>query len=166
MSKWILIFLAFPCFAMASESPTANQKEMVAKFNQLFNLMDTDKSGKLSKSEVELKAPALAENFEQIDADHDGGLTKKEIRDAVALAEKRRLAFSHNLAKADKDHNGKLTREEAKILPNISANFDAIDSNHDGELVLKEIADYVRAKANETPAHATSPVSAEPVSKL
>lgn len=147
MIKWIVMFLLLPCFAIAAESPGNSTKDNDAKFDQVFRALDTNNTGKLSKVEVELKAPVLSENFDLIDANHDKGLSKNEIREFFAAAEKRRLDFSRNLESADKDHNGRLTREEAKALPNMSAHFDEIDSNHDGELVIKEIADFVRARA-------------------
>jgi len=65
------------------------------------------------------------------------------------------------LSSADKDKNGKLSREEAQTLPNLSANFDAIDSNHDGQLVIKEIADFIRAKGNAEPASSSAPALAQ-----
>lgn len=165
MGKWILgiLFVAVPCLAMAADQ--LGKKEQDARFDQIFRGLDANNSGKISRAEAELKAPALVENFDQIDANHDGGLTKKEIKDAFAAAEKRRREFGQNLEAADKDKNGKLTRDEAKALPNISANFDAIDSNHDGQLVIKEIADYVRAMANAAPVSG-SPASGPTVSSL
>lgn len=159
MSKLMagLLLVVMPCMVYAADESAVKTKEGTAakgetKFDQIFHILDANNSGKLSREEVALKAPALAENFDQIDANHDGGLTKKEIKSAAALAEKRRREFSQKLEAADKDQNGKLSREEATALPNISANFDAIDSNHDGQLVIKEIADYVRAMANTAPA--------------
>lgn len=150
MSKWMLGILFVPCFACAAGQP-ADQKEQDARFDQVFRALDTNKSGKLSKSEVEIKAPVLSENFDHIDANHDGGLTKSEIKQAIALSVKRQREFSQHLEIADKDKNGKLSRVEAKDLPNMSKHFDEIDSNHDGELVMKEISDYVRANANKVP---------------
>ncbi len=161
MNKWIwsILLVAAPCITMAADQTASSKKEQEAKFDRLFHELDTDKSGKLSRAEVE-KAPVLLQNFDQIDANHDGGLTKNEIKKAFAAAAKRQREFSQNLAKADKDKNGKLSREEAKALPNISAHFDEIDSNHDGELVMKEIADYVRANANKAPLQKSSAAAA------
>lgn len=155
MSKWMwgFLFVALPCLAAAVDQAGGGQE---VRFDQVFHALDVDRSGKLSRAEVEQQAPALAENFDQIDANHDGGLSKAEIRHAFAAAEKRRREFSHHLAMADKDKNGRLSKEEAVVLPNISAHFDEIDSNHDGELVLKEIADYVRANANKAPVQAVA----------
>lgn len=149
MRKWIVSILlaAMPCSVIAA-GQADSKKEQDAKFDQVFRAMDTNKSGKISREEAELKAPALAENFELIDENRDGGLTKKEIRQVFDAAEKRRSEFSQKLQAADKDNNGKLSRDEATALPKISANFDEIDSNADGQLVIKEIADYVRAKGS------------------
>ncbi|HEX5337398.1 MAG TPA: hypothetical protein VFW53_03070, partial [Gallionella sp.] len=85
-----------------------------------------------------------------------------EIKAFTALLEKTRREFTKQLENADKDKNGMLTREEAKALPALSAHFDEIDSNHDGQLVIKEIADYLRAKsrANAATAAASAPAAA------
>lgn len=48
--------------------------------------------------------------------------------------------------KADKDGDGSLTREEAKALPRVSKNFDAIDADHDGTVTEEEIHNYMTAK--------------------
>ena len=148
MSRWVMgvLLVAMPCMAWSAEPAASRNQEL--RFNQMFRNLDTNNTGKISRAEAELKAPALAENFDQIDVDHDGGLTKKEIKDAFLAADNRRREFSRNLDAADKDKDGKLSRDEAKVLPNMSVNFDAIDSNHDEQLVIKEIADYVRTKGN------------------
>jgi Ca2+-binding EF-hand superfamily protein len=144
MRKFMILFLLVMTPSVAwSDEHTDN----AAKFDQVFNSVDTNHSGALSKTEVQFKAPALAENFDKIDVDHDGGLSKKEVKDFLDALDRQRQ-FLQNLAKADKNNNGKLSRVEAQSLPNISANFDAIDKNHDGQLTLKEIADYVRAVGN------------------
>jgi len=145
---WGVLLFAVPCVAMAANQSGVSKKAQDAKFNEMFSAVDTNKTGKISKDEAKQRASDLYENFDVLDANHDGGLTKSEIKQAIATAEKRRREFSQSLEKADTDKNGKLSREEAKALPNLSANFDAIDSNHDDVLVIKEIADYVRANAN------------------
>ncbi len=40
---------------------------------------------------------------------------------------------------ADKDNDGSLTREEAKELPRVAKNFDAIDADKNGTVTLAEI---------------------------
>lgn len=161
MSKWIagVLLVAVPCMAWSAE-PTASRNQEL-RFNQMFRNLDANNTGKISRTEAEAKAPAIAEHFDQIDVDHDGGLTKKEIKDAFLAADNRRREFSRSLDAADKDKDGKLSRDEARVLPNMSANFDAIDSNRDEQLVMKEIADYVRSKANADSAAAADSVAAQ-----
>jgi len=151
-----VLLLAVPCVAMAANPSGISKKAQDAKFDEMFSMVDTNKSGKISKDEAKQRASDLFENFEALDANHDGGLTKSEIKQAIAAAEKRRRDFSQNLEKADTDKNGKLSREESKALPNLHANFDAIDSNHDEQLVMKEIAEYVRANADNSAAVAAT----------
>ncbi len=151
MRKWIWVVFGFvlPCAAMAAGQGVITKQERDAKIDQAFNALDTDKSGSLSRAEIEQNAPALAGSYDQIDANHDGMISKKEFKDAILAAAKRQREFIDKLARADKDKNGMLSREEAKALPNLSANFDEIDANHDGQLTLKEISDYIRTHANK-----------------
>ena len=41
--------------------------------------------------------------------------------------------------KADMDNDGTLTKDEAKAIPRVAKNFDAIDTDKDGTVSLKEI---------------------------
>ena len=161
MSKWMLIFMlvAMPGLALAAgksggkkpensdaKNIDAKNKNIDARVDHLFKSVDTNDDGNISKEEAEQKAPAIAENFDKIDANHDGVLSKKEFKIFWIASEKKRREFSQHLEQADLDKNGMLSREEAEGLPNLSAHFDEIDSNHDGQLVIKEIADYLRAQ--------------------
>jgi Ca2+-binding EF-hand superfamily protein len=47
--------------------------------------------------------------------------------------------------KADKDNDGTLDRKEAKKMPNVAKNFDAIDTDHDGTVSLEEVHTYMAA---------------------
>ena len=138
-----------PCAAVAEEQSVVTRQERDAKIDQAFNALDTDKSGTLSRKEIEQNAPALLDSFERMDTNHDGVISRKEFKREILEVARKQLQFRENLARADKDKNGMLSREEAKALPNISAHFDEIDANHDGELTLKEISDYVRTHANQ-----------------
>lgn len=161
MRKWIgaVLLVVVPSVVMAGDASGAKARN--ARLNEMFDQLDADKTGKLSRSEVEQKAPVIAENFDQIDANHDGGITRKEMKEAMALADKRRIEFNQRLSAADKDQDGKLSREEAQMLPNLGANFDAMDSNHDGQLVIKEIADFIRAGMNDAPASSSASAAAQ-----
>ena len=48
--------------------------------------------------------------------------------------------------KADTDNDGTLTRVEAKSMPRVAKNFDAIDADKDGKVSEKEIHDYMKAQ--------------------
>lgn len=151
MRKWIWVVfgVVLPCAAMAAGQGVITRQERDAKIDQAFNALDTDKSGSLSRAEIEQNAPALADGFDQMDTNHNGVISRIEFKKAILDAAKKQLQFRANLASADKDKNGMLSREEAKALPNLSAQFDEIDANHDGQLTLKEISDYIRTHANK-----------------
>ena len=46
--------------------------------------------------------------------------------------------------RADKDNDGTLDRKEAKKMPRVSKNFDAIDTDHEGTVSLAEIHAYMK----------------------
>ena len=46
---------------------------------------------------------------------------------------------------ADKDNDGTLDKEEAKAMPNVAKNFDAIDTDKDGTVSLDEIHSFMKA---------------------
>lgn len=48
--------------------------------------------------------------------------------------------------KADKDNDGTLDRKEAKAMPRVAKNFDAIDVDKDGTVSLDEIHTYMKAQ--------------------
>ena len=50
--------------------------------------------------------------------------------------------------RADKDHDGTLDKAEAKAMPRVSKNFDAIDTDKDGTVSLDEIHAYMKARHN------------------
>ena len=151
MRKWIWVVfgVVLSCAAMGADQGVITRQERDAKIDQAFNALDTDKSGSLSRAEIEQNAPALADSFDQMDTNHNGVISRAEFKKAILDAAKKQLQFRANLARADKDKNGMLSREEAKALPNLSVHFDEIDANHDGQLTLKEISDYIRTHANK-----------------
>ena len=58
------------------------------------------------------------------------------------MHEKGKAAFK----KADGDHDGTLDKEEAKAMPRVAKNFDAIDADHDGTVSMDEIHAFMKAK--------------------
>lgn len=168
MNKWILgvVVVALPTMAMAaSKADAAQSKAAELKFNQLFQGVDENSDGKIAKDEAARNAPAMAVNFEAVDTNHDGGLTKKEIKEFSAQISKKRREFTQALERADKDKNGMLSRDESKVFSTLSNNFEQVDANHDQQLVIKEIADFLRARAENlaSPSTASAPVTTQPI---
>ena len=58
-----------------------------------------------------------------------------------SMHEKGEAAFK----KADKDNDGTLDRKEAKAMPNVAKNFDAIDADKDGTVSMEEVHTYMAA---------------------
>ncbi len=157
MNKWVWgIFLTAIVASGVAHAEGKKSDSINAKFNQLFKNVDADGNGRISMSEAESRAPAMAENFGLIDTNQDGGLSKVEIKTFTAMLIKRRQEFSQHLRNADKDSNGTLSRDEAMSLPKLGNNFDAIDENHDEQLSLKEISDYLRALTTTARAEAST----------
>jgi len=48
--------------------------------------------------------------------------------------------------KADKDNDGTLDRKEAKAMPRVAKNFDAIDVDKDGTVSLEEVHTYMKGR--------------------
>lgn len=149
MKKIVSILLATSLCSPVYAAEKHKQTKIDAQFDQMFNSVDSNQDGKISQSEAEVKAPAMAELFTQIDSNHDALLSKQEIKAFTAAMLKSREEFTQHLAEADKNKNGKLSKEESKSIPRLHDNFDAIDSDHDGQLTLKEISDYLRAQIEE-----------------
>lgn len=63
----------------------------------------------------------------------------------VASAEEHGSRMEAHFKAADKDNDGSLTREEAKSMPRVTRNFDAIDADKSGTVAEREIHDYMKA---------------------
>jgi len=48
--------------------------------------------------------------------------------------------------KADKDNDGTLDRKEAKAMPQVAKNFNAIDADKDGTVSLDEVHTFMKAR--------------------
>ena len=107
----------------------------------MFTEADSNKDGSIDKAE----AQAMHEkHFNKMDANHDGKLSADEMKagkyEHGAMHDKGSMGFK----KADKDSNGKLDREEAKSLPHVSKNFDAIDVDKDCTVDRDEVHNYMK----------------------
>src|SRR5262249_1706080 len=97
------------------------------------------------REEAKEKTPP-PRHFDSIDTDKDGTVSVEELKASMAhmkksMHEKGKAAFQ----RADKDNDGTLDKNEAKSMPRVAKNFDAIDADHDGTVSLDEIHTYMKA---------------------
>ncbi len=110
-----------------------------------FARVDTNKDGKISRSEAEANAPRLAVLFDAIDTNKDGQLTQEELdafhkkmREAGIAEHQHRL--DARFARLDVNKRGYLTRADVKGDRFLERNFDKIDTNKDGKISKAEFA--------------------------
>lgn len=108
-----------------------------------FKAADKNGDGKLDKNEAQA-AMVVPEHFDEADANKDGFIDHDELRKYHRSdAYRNHVKGEQNFTKADKDKDGKLTKDEAKAIPNVSTNFDAIDVDKDGTVDSKEVHDFM-----------------------
>ena len=98
---------------------------------------------------------ALAQNVTAGDkpaaTSHSTGTDQKEMTnpskgvEAKAATKGKHDKGAIAFKKADKDSDGTLDREEAKAMPHVAKNFDAIDTDKDGTVSLEEVHTFMKA---------------------
>ena len=73
-------------------------------------------------------------------------MTNPPKADSTAKNKSKHAKGDAAFMKADKDHDGTLDKSEAKAMPRVSKNFDAIDTDKDGTVSLDEIHTYMKAR--------------------
>ena len=104
-----------------------------------FKAADKDGDGRISRAEADASLPRIAKNFDALDTNKDGFLTKDELR--AGHGKSGHGGKMHDAMKAaDKDGDGKFSREEANAsMPRLAKDFDAIDTNKDGFVTRDEL---------------------------
>jgi Ca2+-binding EF-hand superfamily protein len=98
----------------------------------VFARLDTNGDGYIDKSEA--RGP-LAERFDAVDTDHDGRLSREELKAERAVHDMKR--GKGGLAMLDTDHDGQVSWAEFSAA--IKAHFETLDTNHDGYLDAGEL---------------------------
>ena len=157
-------FIGFSAQAKPEGEPRGNKGERPSLM-ELFEKFDSDESGTLSADEV--KGPLLKQ-FDKIDSNADGELTKKELIRAHKERAKREKAEKEaaiekskkgkgpqrggpNLREADTNEDGSISKEEATEagLEKLLEHFDKIDANEDGELSREELQAMRKARGGK-----------------
>ncbi len=111
-----------------------------------FKSADKDHDGTLDKEEAKAM-PRVAKNFDKIDANKDGKVTLDEIHSFMKVEQKAmHEKGSAKFQAADKDGDGSLDKEEAKAMPRVAENFDAIDADKDGKVTVQELHAFMKAQ--------------------
>ena len=97
---------------------------------------DTNGDGKISREEAQTM-PRLAQEFDRLDTNKDGFLTRDELpRGYFRPYHGKR---GGGWASLDVNGDGKISRDEARARPYLSQNFDRLDTNKDGFLTRDEM---------------------------
>lgn len=104
-----------------------------------FEELDTNSDGKLSKEEIQAGAKGP---FGNADANADGKITKEEM--VAAAGERAAKRFDRMVEKHDADKDGALTMEEIKTgkrEARMEKMFDRVDADDDGFISKEEMED-------------------------
>lgn len=154
------LLLPIAAYAQTAEQPT----EQAPGAESHSWKTDPQGNAMFSREDTAIAFPRLSGHFDEIDADKDGYLSRAEIRewhqathqgkekqkDAApkeGMRQGKMKQAADRFKEADKNSDGKLSREEAKAMPRIDKNFDAIDADKDGQVTPDEIRAAMKAKA-------------------
>ncbi|WP_141057242.1 EF-hand domain-containing protein [Stenotrophomonas rhizophila] len=113
--------------AMAADVPPPASAPPRAK-------LDTNGDGVIDRAEA-AKAPRLAAQFDTLDKNKDGKLSRDELPRWHGKRHGRGPGGREEMmAKLDTNKDGRISREEAKADPRLAARFDQMDVNKDGYL--------------------------------
>ena len=113
-----------------------------ARMETLFIRLDVNRDGRLDASEVQGRR-ALSRRLKR--QNHRPYLLLEDLRPQGSSPSGPRL--KHHFSQADRDNNRRLDRREAKSIPWISRNFNALDRDRDGSVTLQELWNHQRSLA-------------------
>jgi len=122
--------------ALVSGIAIAQQAAPAAQSDAPRQRIDANGDGVIDRSEA-AKAPRLAQQFDQLDKNHDGRLSSDERpqmghRDRGGDGEGD--GMHDRMQQLDTDHDGRISGKEAAAKPELAQRFARLDANHDGFL--------------------------------
>lgn len=139
MKKTVYCIAAATCLAFAAAPALADEGMMPhgGFAEKMFNDMDANHDGAVSKKEFDAYH---SKRFKEMDANGDGKITREEMEAMhKKMGEHMREQFKQRFDEADANHDGALSKEEAQKMPFVAQHFDEIDANHDGKVTMDEI---------------------------
>ncbi len=143
--------------ASAQEKSTAgkptgtnlHKKKEGGNHGQLFDKLDVDKNGKISRDEAKnSNIERIASSFDIMDTNKDGYVTREELKSARHQTKSvdSKQAKKDTNSKVDVNTDGKISRDEANKSGSqyYIKNFDQLDTNKDG-FISKEEKQVARA---------------------
>ena len=123
--------------ALVSTVAIAQQAAPAASTDAPRQRLDANGDGVIDKSEA-AKAPRLAQQFDQLDKNHDGRLDADErpqMGHGGRGGDDGEGGGTHErMMQFDTDHDGRISSKEAEAKPEMAQRFAKMDSNHDGFL--------------------------------
>lgn len=133
LSRQEIAVLAASQSSLRGRPAGRNGAEGMARMDPLLNSIDIDHDGTLTAAEIASAPGAL----KTLDTNADGTLQPNEIRIRQQTPAER---AAHVLDEWDTNKDGVLTRAESP--DRLQAQFEAIDTNHDGKLNLEELTTF------------------------
>ena len=136
--------LALAATPLALQAAPGDQPLRVysARMETLFIRLDVNGDGRLDASEVQGRR-ALSRVLKR--QNNRSYLLLKDLRLQDSSPSGPRL--KRHFRQADRDQNHRLNRQEAKRIPWISRNFNALDGDRDGTVTLEELWNHQRSLA-------------------
>lgn len=140
MKKTVFRIAAASCFVLYASAPAWADDGMMhpgGYADRMFEEMDANHDGVVSKQEFDAFHD---KRFKELDANHDGKIAREEMDAAhQKMTGQMREQFKKRFEEADANHDGALTKEEAQKMPFVAQHFDDMDANHDGKVTPDEI---------------------------
>ena len=136
--------LALALSPLALQAAPGNKTMRVysARMETLFIRLDVNSDGRLDASEVQGRR-GLSRLLKR--QNHRSYLLLEDLRLQDSSPSGPRL--KQHFRKADRDGNRRLDRQEARRIPWISRNFNALDGDRDGTVTLQELWNHQRSLA-------------------